>query len=264
MLKHYLHARTRFRLHSPFAYQLACEVLDDDRHYYAFDEISCLYHRLRKSTEPIELIDRGAGSRRGISRRTTAGEVFRTAGGSLFFYKFLFRLVRFFRPENILELGTNLGLSALSMHRAAPRGRLITIEGCPNTAAFAKRLFAERQARVEVVQGLFREALPHVLDHLQRVDFAFIDGDHRGEATLEYFHMLLPCTHPGSVLFFDDIYWSADMAQAWTAIKAHPDVRFTADFFFGGLVSFRKEQIVPLHLKMIPRRFKPWQTGFVE
>ncbi len=264
LVRHYLHARTRFRLHSPFAYELACEVLDDDRHYYAFDEIAHLYQRLRKSREPIELIDRGAGSRRASGRRTTVGTVFRTAGSSLFFYKFLFRLVRHFRPATILELGTNLGLSALSMHRAAPRARLITIEGCPNTAAFAKRLFAERQAEIEVMEGLFEHALPRALETLGQVDFAFIDGDHRKEATLNYFHALLPYTHSRSILFFDDIYWSADMAQAWASIQAHPSVRFTADFFFGGLVSFRKEQVVPLHLQMIPRRFKPWQMGFVE
>ncbi len=263
-LHYYRRACTRFRLHSPFAYALVTATLDDDRHFYAFDEIDWLFRQLRKSKEPLEPLDLGAGSLRHPQKRTTAGAVFRTAGSSRAFYHFLFRLILFFQPHSILELGTNLGLSALSMHRARQKARLITIEGCPHTAALARKLFAERRARIELLNDDFATALPRALQSLGRVDFALIDGNHRKKATIDYFQQILPYTHPRSVLFFDDIHWSPGMTEAWKQIKAHPKVRFSADFFFGGLVAFRSEQVVPLHLSLIARKYKPWQMGFVE
>lgn len=263
-LQYYCRARTRFRLHSPFAYALSTATLDDDRYFYAFDEMDQLFRQLKKSKETIERMDLGAGLHRHSRQRTTVGAVFRTASHSRAFYHFLFRLILFFQPQTILELGTSLGISALCMHRARPQARLITVEGCPNTAAFARKLFAERQARIELINDDFNAALPRALQALGKVDFTFIDGNHRKDATLAYFQEILPYTHADSVLFFDDIYWSAEMTQAWKQIKTHPKVRFSADFFFGGLISFRNEHIAPLHLHLIARKFKPWQMGLVE
>ncbi len=195
-------------------------------------------------------------------KHTTIGRRYRTAGSSLFFYKFLFRLVRYTRPKTILELGTNFGMSALSMHRAAPHAKLITIEGCPQTAHFASQLFAQRKSSITLLQGPFEQQLPHALAQLGQIDFAFIDGNHRKEATIRYFRQLLPFTHSSTILLFDDIYWSKGMHEAWCSIIQHHSVRFSADFFFAGMLAFRTQQVVPLHLKLIMHRLKPWQMGF--
>ena len=73
------------------------------------------------------------------------------------------------------------------------------------------------------------------------MDFAFIDGNHRLEPTLRYFHQVLPYTNDQSVLVFDDIHWSSEMEQAWDHIKSHTAVTSSIDLFFIGIIFFRKE-----------------------
>ena len=73
-------------------------------------------------------------------------------------------------------------------------------------------------------------------------DLVYFDGNHQKDATLKYFHQLLPLAHNDSVFIFDDIHWSKGMEEAWDEIKAHPQVRVTIDSFFWGIVFFRKEQ----------------------
>jgi predicted O-methyltransferase YrrM len=70
---------------------------------------------------------------------------------------------------------------------------------------------------------------------------AFIDGNHRREPTLRYFETILPKTHEGSCIIFDDIHWSREMEDAWEKIRKDTRVTLSIDLFFIGIVFFRKE-----------------------
>ncbi|WP_449437588.1 O-methyltransferase [Pedobacter steynii] len=95
---------------------------------------------------------------------------------------------------------------------------------------------------VELQVGNFDVLLPEIIDKRDKLDFVYIDGNHRKEATLNYFNWCLPKVHENSLLIFDDIYWSKGMKEAWEEIKNHPDVIVTIDLFWIGLVYFRKGQ----------------------
>lgn len=75
-----------------------------------------------------------------------------------------------------------------------------------------------------------------------KYDLIYIDGNHKKEATLQYFEQLLPMVHNDTVLIFDDIHWSPEMEEAWEEIKDHSAVKVTIDTFQWGLVFFRREQ----------------------
>ncbi|HHM20703.1 MAG TPA: SAM-dependent methyltransferase, partial [Bacteroidetes bacterium] len=69
MLKHFLRfvrfyfgAKTKYDVHSPFVYEFVREVLEDDRWYYAFDEIENLRAYMLNDQRTIRIKDRGAGS----------------------------------------------------------------------------------------------------------------------------------------------------------------------------------------------------------
>jgi predicted O-methyltransferase YrrM len=83
--------------------------------------------------------------------------------------------------------------------------------------------------------------LPQVLARLDRVDLAYIDGNHRLHPTLQYFEQLLQKKTPDSIFIFDDIHWSAGMEEAWRTICQHPAVTCSIDLFFLGFVFFRPE-----------------------
>ena len=210
----------------------------------------------------IEVTDFGAGSRVFKSNTREISKIAQTAGITPKNAELLFRIVRYFQPKSVLEIGTSLGLatSALSLGlesetnrtKLNENGKIITLEGCPNTMATAKEMFQVSSFKfpnntVEFVStefNLFFEKLkPETLNFKPQIfDLVYFDGNHSKKATLEYSEALLPTICNDSVWIFDDIHWSAEMEEAWEIIKKHPKVSVTIDTFQWGIVFFRAEQ----------------------
>lgn len=246
-LNHLVTARSRHGVHSPFIYDLSTSVLRNDRAQPEFTRIERLRDDLLASQQVIRVNDLGAGSRVLDMPIRPVSDIARTSLKPARQAQLLYRLCRYFDPGTVLELGTSFGLSTLYMAMGAENGRVITVEGCPQTYRIAQHHFdAMRQANVEAVLGSFRSRLPELLRKIDRLDLLFMDGHHAQEPTLEYFEQCLTKAHNDSVFILDDIHWSRGMEAAWAAVKAHPRVRVTVDLYDMGLVFFRKEQ-APQH-----------------
>ncbi|MCB0809453.1 MAG: class I SAM-dependent methyltransferase [Flavobacteriales bacterium] len=242
-LQHLLKARSRHGVHSPFIYQLMDEVLCRDAPLPEVKDIEQRRRQLLASREQIRVTDLGAGSSLGLGMerkvRSIAGSALKPPRQA----RLLYRLVRHFRPGSVLELGTSLGITTAYLARAADPGRVITLEGCPNTLNIAREGLLELGiGKVEAVEGAFERTLPGTLERLGHVDLAFIDGHHDRDATLRYFELLLTRSHGGTVLVFDDIHWSPGMTEAWAHIQEHPRTTVTADLYHFGLVFLREGQ----------------------
>jgi predicted O-methyltransferase YrrM len=233
-------------LHSPFVFGLYTTVICHDGQYRAYPRVEARRQSLLASTQELEVCDFGAGSRvvGAATRRRAVRDIARHAAKPPRLAQLLFRLVNHFRPATVLELGTSLGLTTAYLALADSQTQVITFEGCPATAAVARETFAHLSlTNVRLVEGNLDETLPATLAALpQSLDFVFFDGNHRYEPTLRYFEQCLAKAHENSVFVLDDIHWSAEMEQAWEAIKAHPAVTVTVDLFYVGLVFFRKKQ----------------------
>ncbi|HVZ25796.1 MAG TPA: class I SAM-dependent methyltransferase, partial [Sediminibacterium sp.] len=163
----------------------------------------------------------------------------------------LFRMVHYYAPSQVLELGTSLGITTAYLASANPLGQITTLEGAPAIAAKAQTHFNQLGlSNIRLVAGNFDETLPSVLNDLGKVDMAFIDGNHRFTPTVAYFEQLLPYVGESGFLVFDDIHWSSEMEAAWKKIQAHPQVTLTIDLFFVGIVFFRPEQKIPQHFSI--------------
>ena len=55
------------------------------------------------------------------------------------------KIVDTFKVENILELGTSVGIGTMFLARTNAKAKVTTIEGCPETCRFAKSEFAKRK-----------------------------------------------------------------------------------------------------------------------
>jgi predicted O-methyltransferase YrrM len=233
-------------LHSPFVFGLYTTVIRHTGEYAAFARIEKRRQALLASSQVLEVTDFGAGSQVAGAggRRRSVRDIARHAAKAPRLAQLLFRLVNHFQPRTILELGTSLGLTTAYLALADSRSQVVTFEGCPNTAAVARQTFEELAIKnVRLVEGNLDHTLPATLASLaQPLDFVFFDGNHRYEPTLRYFEQCLARAHEDSVFVLDDIHWSAEMEQAWVAIKAHPSVTVTIDLFYVGLVFFRKKQ----------------------
>jgi predicted O-methyltransferase YrrM len=242
-LRYLMTAQNRHGTHSPFVYRLLDEVIYDHapKSGYAFPEQ--LRKELMKDGRSIAITDLGAGSNISSNKFRTVASIARNSAKQPRYGRLLYRLAQEFRPKEMIELGTSLGVSALYQALANPTGRLTTFEGCPQTAAIARDNFEKAAAtNIQLLEGNFDDRLQPHLDRLERLDWAFIDGNHRSAPTLHYFRKCLEKSHSGTVLIFDDIHWSPDMATAWDTIKAHPRVSVTLDLFQIGIVFLREGQ----------------------
>ncbi|HEY0174995.1 MAG TPA: class I SAM-dependent methyltransferase, partial [Pedobacter sp.] len=243
-LKHRLTAKSRHGTHSPFVYQLVDEVIYDFNAKTEYIGVEEQRKKLLNDDTAITVTDLGAGSHLNKNRTKKIKEIARNALKSPRLAQLIYRLAGNSRAGSLIELGTCLGITTAYLAKACPDAEIVTIEGCPETAKKADENFQElKLENIELQVGNFDELLPRVIERSSQLDFVYIDGNHRKEATLNYFKWCLPKVHENSLLIFDDIYWSKGMKEAWEEIKNHPQVTVTIDLFWIGLVYFRKGQV---------------------
>ena len=208
-IKYYIKSGTFYQVHSPFVYEFAEQILEDDRVYYAFDSVEKLRHMLQRNNSKINLTDYGAGSQQGLQKQKSVGQIAKSAASRQWQCQTLFRLVNFYKPKTMLEMGTSLGISTLYQAFASLNANFITLEGDPNIAELAKLNFEELKAQhIQLEVGQFEQTLTPSLKKLKQLDYVFIDGNHRLTPTLAYFEECLKYAHDKSIFVFDDIHWS--------------------------------------------------------
>lgn len=228
-------------IHSPFVYDLVTQCFYDKKQYSHYQLLKEHRRQLLNSAETIEITDFGKGSRIFKGNQRRVAKIVTHAGIQPKRQRLLYRLVRYFSSETILELGTSVGLATTALALGNKDGRVITVEGCPNTSEVAETYFKQfKLTNIELITSTFESFFE--ANQQPAFDLVYIDGNHSKEHTLQYFHTLLPLIHNDSVLIFDDIYWSESMTQAWEVICAHAEVTVSIDSFYWGLIFFRKEQ----------------------
>ncbi len=243
-IKHRLKGKTRHGVHSPFVYHLIDQVIYDFKSRNEYGGIEQLRHDLLHDERIIHITDLGAGSHINNSREKQVKQLAENALKPRKLAQLIFRLANEFKPQNIIELGTCLGLTTSYLAKAVPGAKVISIEGCPQTAAVAREnLNRMNLNNVTVLTGNFDEVFPEVVRQIPSLDLIFVDGNHRKDATLRYFNWCLPKVNGDTLMIFDDIYWSKGMEEAWEEIKNHPRVTVTVDLFWIGLVFFREGQV---------------------
>lgn len=248
ILKSYLkflwHSKNEHGVHSPFVYDLVTKCFYDKKNYPEYSILKNYKNSLLTNKNFIEITDFGAGSRVFKSNKRQVSQIAKTAGISRKRAKLLFRLVYFFQPKSILEIGTSLGLATSALSLGNPKAKIITLEGCPNTQSIAKDSLQVSSFKFQNVEFINIEFSSYLKTITESCDWQLIyfDGNHSKTATLEYFELLLPTITNDSVWIFDDIHWSNEMEQAWEIIKKHPKVKVTIDTFQWGIVFFRSEQ----------------------
>lgn len=242
-LKHRFTANTRHGTHSPFVYKLLEEVIYDFSSKKEYNTVESQRKKLLNDHRLITITDLGAGSNVNNNKQKKVSELAKNALKSPRLAQLIYRLAHQHQATTIIELGTCLGVTTAYLSVAKPVAQIVSIEGCPETAKVAQENFEALQlSNVALQVGNFDDLLPIQLKKMELLDFMYIDGNHTKTATLNYFHHCLTKVHEGSLIIFDDIYWSTGMKEAWAEIKAHPQVTVTIDLFWIGLVYFRKGQ----------------------
>ena len=224
--------------------------------------IEILRSLLASSPDVLELEDFGAGARsegqnlssQALMTTRTLGKMTESSKPPRWAYM-LFRLIRELKSKTALELGACVGISAAYQASAMQlngTGHLITLEGATVLAARATRTLDELGLgqRAEVRLGAFADTLATAIADLAPVDYAFIDGHHVEQATLDYAKQILPALSDEAVLIFDDINWSDGMRRAWQAVLKDDRYALTVDLRAVGLAVVSKSATTRSHLSI--------------
>nr|WP_315203016.1 class I SAM-dependent methyltransferase [uncultured Flavobacterium sp.] len=242
-IKFLWHSKNEHAVHSPFVFNLLTKCFYDQKFKPEYDILKKYRNELLQNKNTIEVTDFGAGSRVFKSNSRQISQIAKTAGITSKRAELLFRIVNYFQPSAILEIGTSLGLATSALSLGNPKASIVTLEGCPETANQCQlqlQKFNINNVNLVVTEftSYFKNYQLSTINH----QLIYFDGNHSKKATLEYFKLLLPTITNETVWIFDDIHWSQEMEEAWGIIKNHPKVTVSIDTFQWGLVFFRYEQ----------------------
>jgi caffeoyl-CoA O-methyltransferase len=128
--------------------------------------------------------------------------------------KFLELISMMVGPENILEIGTFTGYSAICLAKGLKEGgKLITLELNDELTSFSHSYFcrAGAEAKITQITGNALEIIPD-LDLI--FDLVFIDGDKREYS--EYFRLIIDKVKPGGYILADNVLWGGQVLEEET------------------------------------------------
>jgi len=242
-IKHVLGSGSRkgHGIHSPFLFAFAEAVLAVKKSGELPVALSELYKKVYHDRERIDCGNFGAGSQVAANQIRTVNHIARNSSVSLKWGALLYRLVKWYKPAVVIELGTGLGISTACL-AAGGDMKVISVEASPGKLRYAEKVMDDLGlSHVELINGLFDDVLPELLSGSSGRAIFFIDGNHTCEATLRYADMIMALEPEECLLVFDDINWSDGMFRAWSMLKKDERVRVTVDLFFMGILIIRPQ-----------------------
>lgn len=230
-------------IHSPYTFSFVNGVLFNSLKISIPAKLSETYRSLLRNKSPLKVDEFGAGSQVSQSDYRTVRSMARFSSASMKSVGLLYRIANWYKPDMIVELGTGLGISTAGLALGASDSKLISLEGSPQKAEFARNLLASLDiGNTEIFAGLFDDLLPGLMNRMRgKKVLVFLDGNHRYEPTIKYVDMLLKSGAGDLMIIMDDIHWSDGMERAWEEIKQKEEVRVSLELFFHGILLLRKD-----------------------
>ncbi len=228
-------------VHSPFVYAFIKNVLNTPSKGEDIHAIELYRQQLLNNQTQITILDLGAGANLQGNKSKTIAQIAKGALKPKKYSTLLNRIVAYYQPHQILEMGTSLGITTCYLAQGAPKASVVTMEGAPAVAKEALTTFNSLgYQNIQLIEGNFDQSLPNYLNSIESIGIAYVDGNHRYAPTMQYFNLLLNKSDEESIFIFDDIHWSSEMEKAWEEIKGDKRVSLTIDLFYIGIVFLKK------------------------
>ena len=114
-------------MHSPFVFDFITKVLNDKTVYTEYEKVEALRDQLLNDNTILEVEDFGAGSSIDKKNKRNISSIAKNAAKPKKFGQLLFRIIKYYQPSTILELGTSFGITTSYLSLAKPDARLITM-----------------------------------------------------------------------------------------------------------------------------------------
>ena len=252
--EHFAYSKTVYQLHSPLLFGWHQSMATPSDLETDTEELWKYHKSILNSRTPIVAGTFGAGSRSG-DKRHTLGQIARNSGSGRKKILKIARLVLSQRANNVLELGTNVGLLATSLAKMMPRIDFDTIEAhAPYVQIATKAKNKWGLHNLNIHQKTFAEYWKE-LEHDRKFDVIFIDGDHNGPSLEANVKEALIHLNDSGIIILDDIHWSVGMSVAWKKIRNWDDIGTSYCDWQIGILS---KEDTGQHVDVVPAWQKPW------
>ena len=156
-------------------------------------------------------------------------------------FELLIKTIESKKPQSILEIGVNEGLSGIAMLQAAGNSHLTGIEIDEEKAIKARenyRLFGVEK-RAKIFLGDASEIIPMLGG---KYDFIFLDGPkgHYGQ----YADDLISALHKGGTLFADNVLYRGYVGKEKKAPHRHATIKHSMEKFLDTITSDKRLKTV--------------------
>jgi len=235
-----LKSKGRHGIHSAFVFEFVdkCLTTKVDKNFI-LERKKWIKNGL-KQTEKFSIIDLGAGSK-SLKKERSIAELIRTSSTRGVYGDVLWKLVHFYQPEQILELGTSIGTGVITMKSANPNSHVTTVEGCDETLRRAyQQFYVWKLEKLFPVCSDFDGFLNRPNDTVYQL--IFLDGNHESKATKRYLEALMKNSDDNTCFVLDDIRWNDDMWKVWNELVDDERFHLSIDLGRMGLLWKRKHQ----------------------
>ncbi len=209
----YIRFRRGHGVHSPFAFNLINKVIEEKKIFYIFEETE----KLRSQFQ--------------LKRRK------KKKYGQL-----LFRLVNFFKPNHVLQIGFSREVEILYLLSALDKGKLTLLEENITDISLAE-MISNQFKPFEIKPAINIETLDSIRNKNHIPDFVFFNITHNTEMTYALLEKILSNIdeHTHVIFVIDSIRKNKEMKNLWKTITSNPKVTITMDLYVLGLVIFNKK-----------------------
>ena len=127
---------------------------------------------------------------------------------------FLHLIIKLYKPNKILEIGTFTGLSALTMGLAMNKdSNLTAIDKNKETSEIAKNFFnkANLESKINLLVKNASDGLDELFKNKEIFDLVFIDADK--ENYIDYFEKSLSMLKKSGIIITDNVLWYGDVVD---------------------------------------------------
>jgi len=238
-------------VHSPFVFEFLTTVIRNETPKDIVYPVEAIRSLMLSGKRLIDITDLGTGSVNGGGNKRRICDIARIAAVPPQQAAMLARMAAAecspFSPGSgaVLELGTSLGISTLYLAAAAPHREVITVEGCPKLVEIATDNFKKSgMSNIRVMNMEFTDALVQLKEQKLKIRFAYIDGNHTGDALKDYFERIMKMAGETVTMVADDIHLNKSMYEGWKSISSDNRIQVSLETNRFGIL-FRRRAVTP-------------------
>lgn len=238
LIKYLFRAKHRrgYGVHSPSMFHLVTMVIEEQLPYYKY----LLIERLRKLSKKgnVEYILDKDKNLKEVNRLFLG----KSSSKAVSYEQLLFRLVNYYKPRKILEIGTSGGFTTLYL--AAPNSKTEVITLSPNSRVSRETdslISSSLFKNIRILECEIKTDLSSFLRECKDLDFVSVNCQVVGEDLYHYYNKVKrECSFQG-ILVLNEPYIREQTRQELERIKSEIDVRVVVDMFHIVILIFNPE-----------------------